>query len=354
VNELAARLAARIRADGPLPYRTFIEAALYDDVAGFYAQHGAAGRRGDFITSAEVGPLFGAVLGRALDTWWHAMGQPSPFRVVEAGAGRGTLARSVLAAAPACGESLRYVLVERSARLREEHPDDPRVASQADMPQDPQPGVVLANELLDNLPFDLVEWRAGRWHDVRIAVDGAGELVETLVLRTEPVAVDVPSPRDGDRVPIQRAAARWLDHALHITPIGRVLVVDYADRSAAMADRPWREWVRTYREHDRGGDPLADPGRQDVTCEVAIDQLEAVAPLTTESSQASFLRAHGIDELVAEGRRVWSERAGLGDLAALRARSRVREAEALLDPAGLGAFRALEWASEPGNPRTFD
>ena len=38
-----------------------------------------------------------------------------------------------------------------------------------------------------------------------------------------------------------------------------------------------------------------------------------------------------------------AERAAIGDLAAVRARSRITEAEALCDPAGLGAFRVLEW-----------
>ena len=60
-------------------------------------------------------------------------------------------------------------------------------------------------------------------------------------------------------------------------------------------------------------------------------------------SQADWLRAHGIDDLVADARRTWTARAHIGDLAALKARSRVTEAEALLDPTGLGAFRVLEW-----------
>ena len=62
-----------------------------------------------------------------------------------------------------------------------------------------------------------------------------------------------------------------------------------------------------------------------------------------KSGQAEWLRAHGIDDLVTEGRRVWQERAGIGDLAAVKARSRINEAEALLDEDGLGAFRVLEW-----------
>jgi hypothetical protein len=75
---------------------------------------------------------------------------------------------------------------------------------------------------------------------------------------------------------------------------------------------------------------------------VALDQLgRAPDALRT---QAQFLQLHGVDELVAEGKRVWAERADIGDLAALRARSRVAEAEALLDPRGLGAFTVAEWS----------
>ena len=58
------------------------------------------------------------MLARALDAWWEEAGSPHPFVVVEAGAGSGTLARAVLHAQPRCREALRYVLVERSARLR--------------------------------------------------------------------------------------------------------------------------------------------------------------------------------------------------------------------------------------------
>ena len=76
------------------------------------------------------------------------------------------------------------------------------------------------------------------------------------------------------------------------------------------------------------------------TADVAFDQLRPVATLAT---QAEFLRSHGVDELVEEGRRIWTERAHLGDLEALRARSRVTEAEALLDPAGLGGYLVAEW-----------
>jgi SAM-dependent MidA family methyltransferase len=46
-------------------------------------------------------------VARALDTWWVELGRPDPYTVVEAGAGTGALANSVLAAEPACRSALR-------------------------------------------------------------------------------------------------------------------------------------------------------------------------------------------------------------------------------------------------------
>ena len=122
---------------------------------------------------------------------------------------------------------------------------------------------------------------------------------------------------------------------------GSVLAIDYCSpTTSSLATRPWREWLRTYRGHTRGGHYLADPGSQDITAEVAIDQLPEPSSVRTQSQ---WLRLHGIDDLVAEGKRAWEQLAGAPDLQAMRLRSRISEAEALLDPAGLGGFTVLEW-----------
>ena len=128
-------LGRRIEASGrSWRYDELVAAALYDAGEGFYcAGRGRAGRRGDFLTSPEVGPLFGAVIARALDGWWEELGRPRPYVVADAGAGPGTLARSVRRARPACLEALRYVATDVSAPLRALHP--PEVTSQADLPE---------------------------------------------------------------------------------------------------------------------------------------------------------------------------------------------------------------------------
>lgn len=335
--DLAVRAAIADR--GPITVRELVELALYHPAGGFYVSNGRAGRRGDFITSPEVGPLFGAVVARALDGWWIEAGRPEVFEVVEVGAGPGSLARSVRAARPACAAALRLVLVEVSASQRALHPvDDPSVVSRSTVPDGPGPRVVLANELLDNLPFGLLERTADGWAEVCIDVEG-DELVEVLGASG---AAPLGDAAIGARVPLQGDAAAWVQDAIALAGAGgHVVALDYASTTAELAARPWTEWVRTYRGHARGGSPLEALGSQDITCEVAVGQLP---PPARNRSQAEWLRAHGIDELVAEGRSIWEARAAIGDLAAVRARSRITEAEALLDPAGLGGFRVLEWA----------
>src|SRR6478609_8976380 len=108
----------RIGREGPIGFDAFLDLALYGE-GGFFTRARGAGRAGrDFVTSPEVGPLFGVLVARALDGWWRDAGAPDPFLVIEAGAGRGRLPRDVLGASPDCASALRYVLVERSPALR--------------------------------------------------------------------------------------------------------------------------------------------------------------------------------------------------------------------------------------------
>jgi len=279
---------------------------------------------------------------------------------------------------PGCAPALRYVLVERSERQRarqaallplelpslvlgpleagEAGEDDterrrvrgrgPLVTALPDLPAEPIVSVVVANELLDNVPFDLLERREAGWYEVRVG-ERQGGLVEVPVPARRHLAEEadrlVPDPRPGGRAPFQALARAWLRDALEVVSRGRVVAVDYTDTTPSLVRRPWTEWVRTYRGHGPGGHPLEHVGEQDITCEVAWDQLARVRPPTLVRTQRDFLRAHGLDELVETARRGWREGAAGGGLDALKARSRVTEAQALTDPAGFGRFGVLEW-----------
>ncbi len=222
------------------------------------------------------------------------------------------------------------------------------MASLSELPAGAFTGVILANELLDNLPFTLLERGAGGWFEVRVGEDDAGSgLVEVLTPAAAPDAYLAdrlaPDAGAGARIPLQWHAAEWLRTALHRLWAGRVIVIDYGSTTRELARRPAGEWLRTYRRGGPGGHPLSRPGAQDVTVEVCIDQLTRVQAPALNRPQHEFLEAHGMGELVAEARAAWQAAAAAPDLTALAARSRVTEAAALADPTGLGAFRVLEW-----------
>lgn len=349
---LGERLALRIRETGPISVSEFVDAALYDPECGFYTGFsgvGAAGRGGGFLTGPEVGPLFGAVLARAVDRWWGELGRVDPFYVIDWGAGPGTLAQAVLAAGPECAVAgaLRWVAVEVSDRQRERHPDHPLVVSAGSVAEAvvaPVAGVVVANELLDNLPFDIVERTEGGWAELRVTTAASGRGFELVAVDAAPELVaGLPEVTPGGRVPVPGRARRWVSEARGVLSAGRVVAFDYGADTAELADRPDMGWLRVHGASGGGGGSwLERPGHCDITADVAFDQIQADHRAAV-CSQADFLRAHGIDELVAEGRARWRERAGVGDLEALAARSRTTEAAALLDPAGMGGFAVLEW-----------
>jgi SAM-dependent MidA family methyltransferase len=367
----------RIRREGPIPFDGFVELALYGD-GGFFTRARGAGRAGrDFVTSPEVGALFGALVARALDRWWHGLDEPDPFLVIEAGAGRGRLAADILAAEPDCARALRYVLVERSPTLRAAQrelltvepfedalgpvvrsDDDaplpvtgmgPIVTALDELPAVALDGVVLANELLDNLPFRIVERVDDGWNEVRVGLDG-DELVETLLpavdelaAEADLVATDVPV---GVRLPVPTGIPAWLRSCSAGLRRGVLVAIDYAAGGAQLVERGAPGWLRTYRDHGHGAPPLVAPGEQDITIDVPVEYLVHAATragfrLERDTTQADWLAELGIGQLVADAREQWDARAHVGDLEALRHRSRVSEAAALVDPAGLGAHRVV-------------
>jgi SAM-dependent MidA family methyltransferase len=386
MTALAERLAELIHREGPVPFDHFVDEALYGE-GGFFTRSRGAGRAGaDFVTSPEVGPLYGALVAREVDRLWDELGAPDPFAVVDAGAGRGRLAADLLAAAPACSRALRLLLVERSTTLREaqrellvlEPPEDalgpstragddeegqvtvpvagmgPIVASLGDLPATPLTGVVLANELLDNLPCRIVERADEGWLEVRVG-HAVGGFVEVPVPATPEVVAEADRVAPGGvpvgtQLPVPTGTARWLRDCAAALTRGFLVVVDYAAPVDELVARGTRGWLRTYRGHERGESPLVALGEQDITCDLPSEYLVDAArraglTLVRELSQREWLEGLGVADLVADARAAWAARAHVGDLEAVRHRSRVSEADALLDPSGLGAHRVFVFAA---------
>lgn len=364
MTPLALEIRKLIAAEGPIGFDQWMELALYHQQHGFYRSGGQAGRRGkDFLTSPEVGPLFGTVLARAIDSCWNDLGQPDPFTVIEAGAGRGALAASVLRSRPACFDALLYVMVESSDLLRSHQQETLKAADNSSKivsleklsdcdsaftsTYGSQPaipfGMVLANELLDNLPARILERTDTSWQEVKVGLAaGKKDFTETKEdISPEEQELATSLTRDaavGTRIPLQEQAKAWIHQSIRLIGRGRVIVFDYGATTSELAKRDG--WLRTYTKHGKGTSPLASPGEQDITCDVAFDQLPPPANLQT---QADFLRDCGIQTLVSEGQEEWQRHAANPTTEALIARSRSTEAKTLCDPDTFGSYKAAQW-----------
>ena len=248
-------------------------------------------------------------------------------------AGPNTLLKAIRRARPTTERPWRLIGVDVAPSVDGQTDDAgdgvDRPARVGSLPDDLTGSAVLANELLDNLPFRIIERAVGgQWFEVHV-VDGKESLVPT------DARVDI---GPGTRAPFLEQANRWCHSVLARNP-SHLCLFDYGmATTAALAARGG--WLRTYRQHQRGDNPLHEPGRWDITTDIAADQLPQPVEV---AAQADFLAEWGIDTLVEEGRAYWREHVARPDLAAFAMRSRVSEAEALTDRDGLGSWLVLHY-----------
>jgi len=89
-RELADLIRAQLELKGKMPFSEFMEIALYHPRYGYYSSSAErTGPGGDYYTSPHVHPVFGKLICRQLLQMWQILGSPSPFTILEMGAGKG-------------------------------------------------------------------------------------------------------------------------------------------------------------------------------------------------------------------------------------------------------------------------
>lgn len=250
---LGALIREQIVRLGPITFAEFMQRALYDTEHGYYrTTRNVVGTRGDFYTSVSATPMFGRLLVNVLQEQSANLAAPLPMTIHEFGAHRGQLQRDVLAAAP----DVAYHTYE----------------NQDACPAQLQ-GFVVANELLDALPFHRVVVADGQWREryVGIVEDGLGWVTGELSTPElgEPLT-DLPLEyMDGYQTEVSLAVRRWVETLAQRLERGLVVLFDYGHETADyFAPHRAEGGLRTFSKHQRGDDPFVDIGEQDITCDV--------------------------------------------------------------------------------------
>jgi SAM-dependent MidA family methyltransferase len=331
----AERIRRAIAERGPITFAEFMEMALYGP-DGFYEEP-PVGESGHFVTSPHVHYVFGTMLANAMRSLWTELGHPVPFRLIELGAGDGTLARRLLMELE--DVPLEYVAVERSAGAREALSRLPvRVAASLEVVEPHIVGCLFANELLDNLPFEWLRQTENGPKRILIDVEGDG-FVQIERPWPEDLMEVLPDLTTGQEAAVSLEALRLVERAVRVLAHGFALFIDYGGGRAVQ--------VHGYRNHRVVADILADPGSADITAGVDLENLARYAHglgMRTAGpfSQRSALLTLGIAEWFEEQRKQQAElldrRAGLEAVRTFGGRSR---ASLLVDPNGLGGMQWL-------------
>ncbi len=359
VTPLAREIAASIRETGPITFAAFMERALYDERLGYYRSgRSTVGREGDYLTSPEVHPLFGAAVAATTAGVWEAMGEPARFTLVEVGPGSGALMADVLAWSdaqrPEFGRALRGVLVERSEEARAQQQRrlaylGARVSWVAALGEvAPIAGVVVANELLDAQPVHRMRWsdEGGAWEELFVGLSGS----ETFIDVPEAVSQSgllAPltgiEPADGQVVEVCPGLPSLVNELATALGAGALLLFDYGyGRERLYASWRGSGTLMTFHRHTPGEEPYVRVGEQDMTCHVDVDTVceaaegAGLAAYPTVS-QADWLRGVGAASTppVGEGGRGAEMESYL---------SRRRAVETLSDPGGLGRIQVMAFA----------
>jgi len=352
---LSRILADRIHRDGPISFAEWMEACLYSPQFGYYRSgRPTVGRDGDFLTSPEVHPIFGAAIGHVAHELWEHLGRPGRFEMVEVGPGTGALAESMLrhlhSSAPELAAACRFSLVEPDAaaaaqqaeRLRAVlRPDQIELIPHLDEIRD-EHHLVVANELLDALPVHRLRFTGGVWRELHVDCSPTLGFHELAVDLSDPQLLQ---PLNGMTAAEQQIVEVSPERGSVVTRLagavgerGLLLLLDYG----YSRERLYASWRRdgtlmTFRNHVPGDDPYVHPGEQDITAHIDVDQVR-------EAAQAA-----GMSPLPALSQAQWLQQLGAAVMPAVadaemetgRYLAARRAIETLTDPAGLGRIAVM-------------
>lgn len=297
-------LIKRMEATGPITLADYMTECLMHPDHGYYTGERIFGSEGDFITAPEVSQMFGEMLGLWLADRWYKMDKPSAVQLIEFGPGRGTLMEDILRATdPVAGfhDAVSVHFIEASPQLRAQQAGKvPQGNWHGDLSTVPEgPSLIIANEFFDALPIHQFEKHEGKWCERRVHTEN-GELKLVLTEAGPKFALTDKSLHASPNGSILETCPMGLSITATIAERikasgGAALFIDYGYRKSAVGDS-----FQAVKAHEFC-DPLAEPGRADLTAHVAFDQIAAAAEgkgvfTFGPAMQGGFLMALGIGQ----------------------------------------------------------
>ncbi len=296
--------------DGWISFEEFIDFVMYKPGLGYYSAGAEKiGHSGDFTTAPEISKLFGMALANQITPILDHYQSPS---IIEIGAGTGKLAFDIMTQLNDYQVNFdRYYILELSADLKQRQQSMlshlptktlNKIVWLDSIPMDSIDGVIIANEVIDALPFTRFKTQNGQVYELGISVED-NQLIEQPRLADEMLSNTVDSIakeigmtfQDGYTSEIRINFGSWFRTIESMLSSGSIFFVDYgyARQEYYDEERTNGSMICHYRNvaHE---DPLSNLGIQDISASVDFSQLADVAlqrniEVGFFTSQADFL-----------------------------------------------------------------
>lgn len=323
-HELSQKIRTYIKRHGTIPFSRFMELALYTPGLGYYAGDlPKIGRTGDFTTAPEISPIFSRCLARQAAQGLQLLDTKN---LVEFGAGRGIMARDVIQELEdQQTEWHRYYIIELSADLRHQQeetlsqlPDNLRskIVWLERLPTQPMEAVILANEVLDAMPFERLKLEPHEASLAKVRVNPETDQFEWFYERITDQRIQrmvngilhmIGEPKEqGYFTEINLHIEPWLKSISDWLSKGLILLVDYG-YSRREYYQPARRMgtLRCHYQHLAHDNPFFYPGLQDITAHVDFTNVaeagfDAGFKIAGFTTQANFLMGSGLMEMSAD------------------------------------------------------
>jgi SAM-dependent MidA family methyltransferase len=341
-----------------ITFAEFMDLALYDPTEGYYSTNQSSqGIQTDFFTSSHLGADFGELLATQFAQMWEHLDRPTPFTLLEMGAGQGLLVQDILRHLHkhhySCYEALQYIVLEKSPTLAaDQQRRFQKFAATSgnltwktweEIPSNSIIGCCFSNELIDAFPVHQVIKTNGTLQE--IYVDQAlHEIIaepSTPALQNYFDRLQINLTPEPYRTEVNLQAQDWLKTVGDRLHTGYLLTIDYG-YSAQRYYSPARTQgtLQCYSQHAHHNDPYVAIGRQDITAHVnftALEQWGGEFGLQNLgfTQQGLFLMALGLGDRIAALSNPDPERS-LQDILTRR-----EALHALMNPMGLGNFGVL-------------
>jgi SAM-dependent MidA family methyltransferase len=260
---------------GDLSFRDFVEVAMYHPQFGYYSRRAnPVGKGGDYITSPLLSPAFSFALSRLIREFLSRAGD-GKSTIVDVGCGDGSLIHSLSSAA--ASSDLTFAGVDRSL---ERAIDGQGVAFATGLREIPGGSnqLVIANELLDALPFARLVRRGDELHELWVA-EREGDLdwnEHEASLEYEQYFADRGVElAEGQFADVSLDWTSQYEELCSFVGHGLLVTFDYGFPVDKLFDRRARRFgtAAAYSRQRVTRDLLANPGEQDLTCHINFTDL---------------------------------------------------------------------------------